>query len=112
MKGGSTFISDEAIAKELRFSWYLLVNACVMFAVGLFAVSFNKSCYSDGCLGVSVIGGWALTLLLLQVSVLIPRSAWHRKKSGQKWILPSIIWLIVSASIFFVTTHFAGPQYA
>lgn len=112
MKGESTSISDEAIAKELRFSWYLLVNACVMFAVGLFAVSFNKSCYSDGCLGVSVIGGWALTLLLLQVFVLIPRSAWHRKKSGQKWILPSIIWLIVSALIFFVTTHFAGPQYA
>lgn len=90
MKNQSSTLDDAAL-RELKFSWYVIVNACVILAVGLFAVSFNKTCYSDGCLGVSVIGAFGLVMLIVQLLVLIPVSALQRRKEENFTYLRSFL---------------------
>ena len=53
-----------------------------------------------------------LLLLGLQILVLVPLYAVKRKRLRGRWIGPSVLWIVMSAAVFFGLIHFSGQQYS
>jgi len=85
---------------KYRYLIEISVLAEVFFAFWTTIVS--RTCSSDGCLAVAMIGAIAIAIYLFQVIVLIPIYAFCRKRAGQAYLKNAFSWLSAVTLILLV----------
>lgn len=69
------------------------------------AAEFSLKCYSDGCLGVFLLLGIALTIFIIQSVVLITY-VYTRKKAKQPFLFYALAWISVSVLAILIPLTF------
>lgn len=93
--------------KSLLPRFYFLAGfALVISLLSGGAAIFSRTCISDGCIGVAMLGGAATIAYLSQVFVLIPTCTLVGCRAHPKSKRAALTWMGVSTAAFFAPMLF------
>jgi hypothetical protein len=86
-------------------SLLLLASVALIAYFSIDAAKFSLKCNSDGCLGVYLLLGIALTAFIIQSVVLI-KYAYRQKKAKQPFLFFVLAWISASMLAIFIPLTF------
>jgi hypothetical protein len=96
-----------AILSKHKLSLLLLAFITLIAYFSIDAAKFSRKCSSDGCLGIYLLYGIALTIFIIQCVVLIGYS-YKQRKTEQPFLLYVLVWFSASLFAIFIPLIFTN----
>jgi hypothetical protein len=96
-------VASVSFKDSLQTDPYLPTVSSIIGLFCLWAISFSRSCASDGCIGVVVPLGGAAVALVLQLFVCLPVYAWRSSRQARYQGGTLVAWVLVSCGLFGAT---------